>query len=317
MTFSLRISTLILVVFSFGSTTLVTAQRVLSNAGGDFSTPTLQIQQTIGEAIVGTYTNSSIQITQGFEQPSQVLVKLQLFAFLEGPFNLAQDRMNDDLRDSYLPLTEPYTALGFFHVNGGGETVNPSVFFATTNNTSVVDWVFLELRDKDNPTSVVSTRCALILQDGSVVDIDGLSDVRFQASPNEYYIAIFHRNHLAAMTLNTFALSSTTVLINLSDGSAPAYGVNGLKQLGSSYALWAGDVSNDGVIKYSGSNNDRDPILVEIGGTIPTNTSNGYLLEDVNMDGTTKYSGSNNDRDPILVNIGGSIPTNTRIEQLP
>ena len=61
----------------------------------------------------------------------------------------------------------------------------------------------------------------------------------------------------------------------------------------------------------------RDPILVAIGGTVPTNTITGYRLEDTNLDGIVKYTGASNDRDPILVNIGGVVPTNTRTEQLP
>ena len=43
----------------------------------------------------------------------------------------------------------------------------------------------------------------------------------------------------------------------------------------------------------------------------------GYRLEDCNLDGSVKYTGTNNDRDPILVNIGGAVPTNTKTEQLP
>jgi hypothetical protein len=35
------------------------------------------------------------------------------------------------------------------------------------------------------------------------------------------------------------------------------------------------------------------------------------------MDGNVKYTGGSNDRDPILANIGGIIPTNIRLEQLP
>jgi hypothetical protein len=35
------------------------------------------------------------------------------------------------------------------------------------------------------------------------------------------------------------------------------------------------------------------------------------------MDGAVKYVGANNDRDPILQNIGGVVPTATRTEQLP
>jgi hypothetical protein len=43
----------------------------------------------------------------------------------------------------------------------------------------------------------------------------------------------------------------------------------------------------------------------------------GYRQEDVNMDGMTKYTGLNNDRDPVLQNIGGTVPTNVLTEQLP
>jgi hypothetical protein len=35
------------------------------------------------------------------------------------------------------------------------------------------------------------------------------------------------------------------------------------------------------------------------------------------MDGRVRYVGSNNDRDPVLVNVGGTLPTATRAEQLP
>ena len=54
-----------------------------------------------------------------------------------------------------------------------------------------------------------------------------------------------------------------------------------------------------------------------IGGVVPTNTTAGYLLEDANMDGFARYTGGNNDRDIILGNIGGTVPTNSRAEQLP
>ena len=81
--------------------------------------------------------------------------------------------------------------------------------------------------------------------------------------------------------------------------------------------MWAGDVSFDARIAYTGAGNDRDPILTAVGGTIPTNTILGYRREVLNMDGVVKYTGSNNDRDIILQNIGGSIPTNVRFAQFP
>ena len=81
--------------------------------------------------------------------------------------------------------------------------------------------------------------------------------------------------------------------------------------------LWAGNSRDDGFVKYTGANNDRDPILTRIGGVVPTNTATGYFTEDVNLNGEVKYTGGSNDRDPILNNIGGNVPTGSRVEQLP
>ena len=81
--------------------------------------------------------------------------------------------------------------------------------------------------------------------------------------------------------------------------------------------MWAGNAIHDDQLVYVGGSNDRDPILVAVGGSVPTNTATGYSMEDVNMDGVTRYVGGGNDRDPILVNIGGTVPTSVKVEQLP
>ena len=70
-------------------------------------------------------------------------------------------------------------------------------------------------------------------------------------------------------------------------------------------------------VSYIGANNDRDPILVRVGGSTPTNVATGYYLEDVNMDGVVRYVGQNNDRDLILQTIGGSVPTSVIVGQTP
>jgi hypothetical protein len=76
-------------------------------------------------------------------------------------------------------------------------------------------------------------------------------------------------------------------------------------------------VLRDATLRYVGTQNDRDPILQAIGGSVPTNITTGYRQEDVNLDGTVRYIGASNDRDPILQNIGGTVPTNVRLQQLP
>jgi len=42
-----------------------------------------------------------------------------------------------------------------------------------------------------------------------------------------------------------------------------------------------------------------------------------YSTRDVNLNGQVKYTGSANDRDPILVNVGSTTPNNVRTQQLP
>lgn len=71
------------------------------------------------------------------------------------------------------------------------------------------------------------------------------------------------------------------------------------------------DVNRDGLVKYTGSNNDRDRILTFVGSTTPNLSAPcDCCTEDVNEDGVVKYTGSNNDRDPILLMVGSSTPNN-------
>lgn len=308
---------LLLLAVNTGLTAQLLDHAVLSNGGGAFSNGSVFVEQTVGQVVVGTTQNGTRQLTQGFEQPGEVLILIQMTTWLEGPFDVNSGLMRDDLRTTWLPLIEPYTDLGYDHIHSGGETTTPSVLAYSSGGGAVVDWVFLELRDKNDPTLVLATRSALIRRDGMITDVDGVSPVRFKAPSNSYYVAVHHRNHLAAMTSNTIGLSRTPEQFALGEGAAAVYGPEGMKLVAGQHMLWAGDVTGNGVIKYTGSGNDRDPILYIIGGTVATNTASGYLQEDVNMDGTVRYTGAGNDRDRILVNIGGTVATNTRTEQLP
>ena len=119
------------------------------------------------------------------------------------------------------------------------------------------------------------------------------------------------------MAASSVALTASPFALDMTTGAISTYGTNAQKVVGAARVCWEGNVQRDTFIKYTGASNDRDPILVRIGGTVPTNTVTGYYAEDANLDGVVKYTGASNDRDPILVNIGGTVPTNTISEQLP
>ncbi|HRH39835.1 MAG TPA: hypothetical protein PK760_15905, partial [Flavobacteriales bacterium] len=247
-------------------------------------------------------------------------LKLAVRLMLEGPYESATNRMRDDLRAAALiPTTEPYTALGFTQASdGGGETLMPSAL-TTTGDNAIVDWVLVELRDALTPTTIVATRAALLQRDGDVVDINGYSTIALLApSGDSYHLAVRHRNHLGAMLGVPTGLSTNLLTgVDLTDPLLPTYGTDARKTIGGAAVLWTGNALRDAQVKYTGSSNDRDPILVTVGSTTPNNTINGYLDTDTNLDGTVKYTGSGNDRDPILIGVGSTTPNNVRVEQLP
>jgi uncharacterized repeat protein (TIGR03806 family) len=233
--------------------------------------------------------------------------------FLEGAYDGGQ--LNDDLRvNSYIPMTEPYSSI-YPLVNAGGENTVPSML-DTLHSNRAVDWILIELRDGNDSTAVVTSKPGLLFADGTVQSATG-GPVKLAASPGEYFVVIRHRNHLGVMTNGSYGLGYEPTTIDFTDPALPLYGQSPTRIVNGVRLLWTGDVTADGKLKYIGSNNDRDAILLRIGGSIPTNVISGYYSEDVNLDGEVKYVGTQNDRDQVLLNIGGSSVTVIRTEQLP
>lgn len=244
-------------------------------------------------------------------------LQLDLHTFLQGPFNAGTGLMADHLRVAGLiPLQEPYTGLGFAHVGGGGEATTGPVL-ATTGSQAVVDWVFVELRDASASATVLATRSGLLLRNGAVVDVDGSSALAFELPPGSYHVAVRHRNHLGIMTAAPLTFGATAITVDFTLPGTPTYGTEPRVQAGTYRMMWMGSINDDGAVKYTGFNNDRDLILLRIGGNVPSIVVPGYFREDCTMDGQVKYTGEDNDRDLILQVIGGGSPNNIRYEQLP
>ncbi|MBL7962207.1 MAG: metallophosphoesterase family protein [Flavobacteriales bacterium] len=244
-------------------------------------------------------------------------IKLAARVFLEGAYEDSTGLMRDDLRAAGLiPVAAPHA--GVFPIVGeGGTGVMAGPVLAVTGPDAIVDWVFVELRDKSDPATVVASRSALVQRDGDVVDLDGSSPLSFTMPVGAYHVAIRHRNHMGAMTADPCFIDRDPWPLDFTNSTMPTWGMNARKNMGPVMMLWAGNSTQDGLLRYSGPDNDRDPILQDIGGEVPTNTTTGYLRTDSNMNGEVKYSGPANDRDMILVNIGGTVPTNQLMEQLP
>jgi hypothetical protein len=233
--------------------------------------------------------------------------------------------MRDDLRMAspiQIPNVEPYSAFGnprFSHTGGGGgEIIGPGVL-SVSGNDAVVDWVFVELRDKNNPANIIRTRSALLQRDGDVVESsDGTTPLTFTGTVGEsYFVSVKHRNHLGAMTSAPMAMTTVGTLVDFTTMNAiqtwnlPGY--DGFEQVdvNGKMALWAGNTNADNKVKYVGVDNDQIPVFSQAV-NYTTNTTQQYNYDfatpvylggDVNMDAKVKYRGPNNDASFIFFNV--------------
>jgi hypothetical protein len=246
-----------------------------------------------------------------------IVVRVNVKALLDGPYNEQTDLMDDGLRSlNLIPANEPNTLVGLVHVGGVvGEALDPALL-TITGSDAVVDWVFVEVRDAGTGAQVLATANGLVQRDGDIIAADG-GVLTFSGPPGNYRIAVRHRNHLGLMSNAAFSLTRDPIAIDLSDPLTIAYGTEARRLRDGKALLWAGNARFDAELKYTGAQNDRDPMLQAIGGTVPTLTVTGYYTEDVNLDGVVKYAGAVNDRDRLLQSIGGVDPVVVRQEQLP
>lgn len=194
-------------------------------------------------------------------------IQVAATVFLEGPYDAASGLMATNLNNfGMIPLTEPYTALG---LHNGTETTTSGVLATQP----VVDWVLVELRDKNNSATVLESKAGLLMEDGSVFAEDGQSLLTFTLPVDDYYIAIRHRNHIDVMTSNVVTTGANTVV---DFSSESLFGTNQSTPINGIQALVAGDATFNDVINAA----DRSKIWNFRNSTI-------YHETDVNLDGVT------------------------------
>ncbi len=167
------------------------------------------------------------------------------------------------------PLNQPFNASPWNYE--GAEKLS-------TIPASVVDWVLVSLRQfKTQPGSVVGQRAALMLEDGRIVDVDGISPVHFSGvADGLYYLWIQHRSHLGIMSASQLNVSPTTNPYSFTTGQDRALGTLPMVELADGvFGLWGGDGNASGDVTAS------DFLNV----WLPDNGNAGYLAADFNMDG--------------------------------
>ncbi len=178
-------------------------------------------------------------------------VTVRLLAYIEGPYNSSTNLMNTTLRDAgKVPLNQPYNTPPWNY--SGTESV-------AAVPADVVDWILIQLRQAGAPSAansstIISTKVAFLKKDGSIVDLDGASDVKFYnaAITNNLYPVILHRNHIAIMANNAVTKTSGIYLYNFTTGQSQIYdgSGNGCINIGGSgiYGMISGNGDGNGTI---------------------------------------------------------------------
>ena len=195
----------------------------------------------------------------------EAILSANIRVFLEGAYVGGQ--MSTFINTiGYIPLSQPYNTSPWNYT--GTETV-------VSIPVNVTDWILVELRS--TTTTVVERRAAFIKNDGTLVDLDGVSSIKFPtATAGNYYVVIIQRNHISVMTANPVTISYNPTLYDMRTDLSKAYGINAMKSLGGGYyGAYTADTDGSGTVNAADRSN-----------TWNQRNLSGYYGTDVDLSGT-------------------------------
>ncbi len=186
--------------------------------------------------------------------------------FLEGPY-AGGGTMSTQLRtDGVLPASHPFSGPPWNYAGTESVAVVPP---------GVVDWVLLSLRTGTAGATRVSRRAALLMSNGSILDLDGSSPVTFSGvGLGSYFVVVRHRNHLPAMTASARPLNAPVDSCDFTIGSGAYFGGAAKSFGGGLWGIYSGDYSGDEFIDASDFAGPDNEIFLS-----------GYRRADLNLDG--------------------------------
>ena len=155
----------------------------------------------------------------------------------------------------------------------------------------IVDWVLIELRKTtgDPSTAIAETRfdrqAAFLLKDGSIVEDDGISELRFSIilsgtkDVDKVHGIVLSPSHIGERSADSLShAKSSTFSYDFTTGPDLVYGgKNAHKELATGiWGMISGDGNHDGQV----DNVDKDEVW------LPQSGNSGYLFGDFNRNGT-------------------------------
>jgi hypothetical protein len=222
---------------------LINSQGGSSSFGGGY------LAYSVGEPVIGTSAGEATTLSQGFLQTWQSLSanRIAIKLFLEGLY------YNNNQMKQAMGITGPQFGPG------------------------IADKIDVELHNESYPYTKEYEFKNLNLRTNGTIDFFTLPS----GITGSYYLVIKHRNSMETWSVLPVDCGLTGPIIYDFSGSAgQAFGSN-QRSMGGVYALWSGDVTQDGVVDGSDvaeADNANSMIL------------KGYFPQDVNGDGVVDGS---------------------------
>ncbi len=241
---------------------------------------------------------------------------LRAKAMLQGPYVPQFGLMHDSLRVQWLlPHDEPFSQIMLadgsypYTIFNGVMTSTTADVLMLEGPDAIVDYVFVEMRDANDPAQVLAARPGFVQRDGDIVDSDGTRPLAMYLPEGTYNLSIKHRNHLGVMALLPVQFNRDfhqPTSIDFTSLSTQTYGNFAQKIIGNTQVMWGGDANQDGIIQFWGIGSDMNTVKSDVI-QWPDNTNQnnnfmvrGYNRSDTNMDGKIITIGVGNDISKLM-----------------
>jgi hypothetical protein len=221
---------------------------VINSLGGSSQYSGGYLASSVGEPVIGTSMGSNTTLTQGFLQTWKKLSKqIALKLFLEGLY------------------------AGSSQMNQARNATAPEY------GTGISDRITVELHNASSPYGLAYSYSNTDLHTDGVVNIDDVP----AGITGSYFIVVKHRNSIETWSKLPLDFSTPSdVNYDFSTAASMAFG-NNLKQMGTVFAIYAGDETQDGFVDVS------DMSAID---NASTAIQKGYYPEDINGDGIVDVS---------------------------
>jgi len=155
---------------------------------------TLSVPDSVSEMSVeikGQNFTGPIKVSGMYLAKKKPIINANLKVILEGPYDetVHEMKINSSFKNS-IPLSQPFNVEPWNYDGEESTTVLPN---------DVIDWVLIELRETITADSKIVQKAAFVNDENTVINADG-TPFNIQVIPGDYYIVIYHRNHLSIMS---------------------------------------------------------------------------------------------------------------------